>query len=103
MLSKPEPARVGVRPIGRSCGAVQGTAEGAAASPTSRVLLVPSEIVLRRTLVGPSKIRLGPVPTSYRVVVVPAGSAGLRKMAGICCRRGRLAGSFQGLVLSNAS
>src|SRR5215212_3995153 len=100
MLEKPEPGSVGLGPIGRSCGLVQGTP--APASPTRRVLLVPSEIELSLTPVGPSKIRFGPVPTSYRVVVTPAGSAGLRKTAGICCRRGRFAGSSQGLLLSKA-
>src|SRR5258706_652813 len=100
MLEKPEPPSVGLGPMGRSCGWVQG--RPVAASPIRRVLLVPSEIEVSLTPVGPLKIRFGPVPTWYRVMVTAAESAGLRKTAGICWRRGRLAGSFQGLVLSNA-
>lgn len=65
MLEKLAPPSVGSGPMAMSCGWSKGTPF--AASPTSRVLLVPSVMALSVTPVAPSKIRFWPVPTRYRV------------------------------------
>src|SRR3954468_332689 len=99
MLENPPPPNCGVAPTAMSSGLVQKVL--AAASPIRSVLLVPSVIVLDRTPVGPLKTSFGPVPTTYRVTVAPAASAGLRYTSGICPSSDRFAGSFHGLVRSN--